>query len=122
MIADVKNQASSGAKPAAPDQSVWDKVESMPEFRQLLSQKAKFVIPMTIFFVVYYFILPVSVGYFPAFMDQKVLGPVNLAYLFALSQFFVAWAIAWAYVRAARGFDETANRIVEKLGSGEKTK
>jgi len=77
---------------------------------------------MTIFFVVYYFILPVSVGYFPAFMDQKVLGPVNLAYLFALSQFFVAWAIAWAYVRAARGFDETANRIVEKLGSGEKTK
>ena len=34
-------------------------------------------------------------------MKQKVLGPVNIAYLFALSQFLMAWVLAWLYVRAA---------------------
>ena len=96
----------------------WDRVAAMPEFRELLKAKARFVIPATIFFVVYYFLLPASVGYFPQFMAKKVLGPVNLAYLFALSQFFVSWAIAWMYVRAARGFDDYSKRILDKLGKG----
>lgn len=96
-------------------ESVWDKVASMDEFKQLLKKKAAFVIPWTVFFVVYYFLLPISVGYFPKFMETPVIGPVNIAYLFALSQFFVAWGIAWMYVRAARGFDESASRIIKAL-------
>ncbi len=96
-------------------ESVWEKVAAMEEFQQLLKKKAAFVIPATVFFVVYYFLLPVSVGYLPSLMNKKVLGPVNLAYLFALSQFFVSWAIAWRYVRAAKGFDESANRIISSV-------
>lgn len=96
---------------------VWARVASMDEFRQLLHQKKRFVIPATIFFVIYYFALPISVGYFPELMSKKVLGPVNLAYLFALSQFFMAWAIAWAYVRVARRFDSAGNHIVEHLNN-----
>jgi uncharacterized membrane protein (DUF485 family) len=99
------------------DSDIWDRVARMEEFRRLLAAKKKFVIPATIFFVVYYFALPVSVGYFPELMAKKVFGPVNLAYLFALSQFFVAWAIAWAYVRAARRFDAAASRIFEHLNN-----
>ena len=97
------------------NESIWDKVAAMDEFKQLLKKKAAFVIPATIFFVVYYFLLPISVGYFPEFMDRKVLGPINLAYVFALSQFFVSWGIAWMYVRAARGFDETAAKIISRV-------
>src|SRR5512140_3524699 len=100
--------APNGATPAskgAPTNQ-WDRVAAMPEFRELLKAKARFVVPATVFFIVYYFLLPVSVGYFPELMSRKVLGPVNLAYLFALSQFFVAWAIAYLYVVAARGFDD----------------
>jgi uncharacterized membrane protein (DUF485 family) len=87
----------------------------MDEFRLLLLAKKEFVIPTTVFFVVYYFALPVLVGYAPEFMARKVLGPVNLAYLFALSQFFVAWGIAWAYVCAARKFDKFGAHILETL-------
>lgn len=99
------------------DSDIWERVAHMDEFRRLLAAKKKFVIPATIFFVVYYFALPISVGYFPDVMAKKVLGPVNLAYLFALSQFFVAWAIAWAYVRAARKFDKAGSRIFERLNN-----
>ena len=35
----------------------------------------------------------VLVGYFPSLMERRVAGKINLAYLFALSQFFMAWTI-----------------------------
>jgi uncharacterized membrane protein (DUF485 family) len=95
--------------------SKWDRVQEMDEFRLLILAKKEFVVPATIFFVLYYFALPVLVGYFPEFMSRKVLGPVNLAYLFALSQFFVAWGIAFNYVRAARIFDKYGAHILEIL-------
>lgn len=95
--------------------SQWDRVSEMDEFRLLLLAKIGFVVPATIFFVVYYFALPVLVGYAPALMNKKVLGPVNLAYLFALSQFFMAWAISFLYIRAARQFDGFGHRILEHL-------
>jgi uncharacterized membrane protein (DUF485 family) len=97
-----------------PDEDVWEHVAGMDEFKLLLIAKAEFVIPAVIIFVVYYFLLPISVGYFPQLMDKRV-GPVNLAYLFALSQFFVAWLIAGLYVRGARKFDDYGARIMEHL-------
>ena len=107
--------------------SQWDRVAEMDEFRLLLLARKQFVIPATIFFVVYYFALPILVGYAPAFMSRKVWGQVNIAYLFALSQFFVAWAIAWNYVIAARKFDDYGTKIMghlrkEGFFAGEETK
>ena len=67
----------------------------------------------TIFFIVYYFSLPLLVGYAPELMARKVLGVVNVAYLFALSQFFMAWIVAWAYVRAASRFDKMAQDVID---------
>jgi uncharacterized membrane protein (DUF485 family) len=46
-------------------------------------------------------------------MAKTVFGPVNLAYLFALSQFFVAWIIAALYVRAAARFDKMAAGVID---------
>jgi uncharacterized membrane protein (DUF485 family) len=93
----------------------WDRVQEMDEFRLLILAKKEFVVPATVFFVIYYFALPVLVGYAPGLMSRKVLGPINLAYLFALSQFFVAWGIAFAYVGAARKFDKFGAHILETL-------
>ena len=72
-----------------------------------------------IFFIVYYFALPVLIGYARPFMEKRVFGPVNLAYLFALSQFFMAWIIAALYVRAAARFDKMAADVINKSSSRE---
>jgi uncharacterized membrane protein (DUF485 family) len=93
----------------------WNKVAAMEEFRALLKAKLKFIASATVFFVVYYFALPVLVGYAPALMETKIFGVVNLAYLFALSQFVMAWVIAALYVRAAGRFDKMAEAILAKL-------
>lgn len=96
----------------------WEKVAATKEFRQLVKAKLRFIVPATIFFVAYYFALPVLVGYAPQWMKQEVVGKVNLAYLFALSQFFMAWLLAALYMRAAGKFDSLAQEIIRKTGRG----
>ncbi|HRH94483.1 MAG TPA: DUF485 domain-containing protein [Prosthecobacter sp.] len=90
----------------------WEQLEAKPEFRALLARKSRFIIGSTIFFVAYYFALPVLVGYFPEIMKKEVLGRLNWAYLFALSQFFMAWALAFIYTRKAAIWDKEAAAIV----------
>lgn len=91
----------------------WDQIEAQPAFRNLLAKKARFIIGSTIFFVIYYFALPVLVGWFPDLMKKQVIGKINLAYLFALSQFFMAWALAAIYVRKAAVWDKEAADIIK---------
>ena len=94
--------------------SAWDEIAESKAFRDLMATKKVFIIPAFVFFILYYFALPVLVGYAPHFMATKVIGQINLAYLFALSQFVVAWIIAALYVKAAGNFDRLAEDIVEK--------
>jgi uncharacterized membrane protein (DUF485 family) len=96
------------------DKTEWDRIADSTEFKDLMAIKKVFIIPAFVFFLVYYFLLPVLVGYAPQFMATKVIGIVNLAYLFALSQFFMAWTVAWLYVKAAGDFDKLAKDIIEK--------
>lgn len=93
----------------------WEKVAAMGEFKALLAAKRRFILPATIFFILYYFALPILVGYAPELMKTKVIGSVNLAYLFALSQFFMAWIIAALYMRAAGRFDGMIATILTRL-------
>jgi uncharacterized membrane protein (DUF485 family) len=102
--------------------SMWDRIAASKEFQDLMATKRAFIVPAFVFFVVYYFALPVLVGYAPELMSRKVVGQVNLAYLFAVSQFFVAWLIAWLYVKAANSFDRLSKDIVEKAENSKRGK
>ena len=93
----------------------WDGIAASPEFKDLLKAKARFIIPATIFFIVYYFALLYLVGYHPELMKQKVWGEMNWAYLFALSQFFMAWALAAIYVVVAGGWDRKAAALLARF-------
>ena len=90
----------------------WAEIEAKPAFRHLLARKARFIIPATIFFLIYYLALPVLVGYYPELMKKKVWGEVNMAYVFALSQFFMAWIMAFIYVRVAAQWDKSAAEVI----------
>jgi uncharacterized membrane protein (DUF485 family) len=93
----------------------WERVAASNAFKGLVKAKLKFIVPATVFFIVYYFALPVLVGYAPDLMNRKVIGSINVAYLFALSQFFMAWVVALLYVRAASRHDRMAREIVSDL-------
>jgi uncharacterized membrane protein (DUF485 family) len=94
----------------------WHALEDDPEFQALLRARRRFTVPATIFFIVFYFALPILVGYLPDVMSTKVIGNFNLAYLFALSQFFMAWILMALYVRRARAFDRMAEDLRKRIG------
>ncbi|HYM75459.1 MAG TPA: DUF485 domain-containing protein [Candidatus Dormibacteraeota bacterium] len=116
MVETARNLEIAEPKQYEAAKSTWDGIANSKEFQDLMATKKTFIVPAFIFFVVYYFALPVLVGYAPQFMSIKV-GLVNLAYLFALSQFFVAWIIAGLYVKAANNFDKLAKDILDKAES-----
>lgn len=92
----------------------WAAIERTPEFRALVRAKRAFLIPASLFFVAYYFALPALVGYWPDLMSTRVVGRINVAYLFALSQFVMAWALMAAYVRRARTFDRMVDQLLQR--------
>lgn len=117
---DVAPISRSGPKPAhertadeEADVVDWKTLAASAGFKELIRAKRRFIVPATLFFVLYYFALPVLVGYARSFMETRVFGSVNVAYLFALSQFFVAWIIAALYVRAAAKFDRMAADVIK---------
>ena len=93
----------------------WNAVAASSGFKALVKAKLRFIVPATVFFIIYFFALPVLVGYAPDLMNRRVIGSVNVAYLFALSQFFMAWIVALLYVRAASRHDRMAREIVSRL-------
>src|SRR6059058_4997332 len=101
------------------DTAYWEGLEHTDEFRQLVAARMRFVLPATVFFLVYYFLLPLLNGLAPELMRTDVVGHVNIAYLFALSQFFVAWVLAWFYIRRANSlFDRLAATVRERAARG----
>ena len=97
------------------DVADWDRVAAMDEFVSLIRAKIRFIVPATIFFLVYYLLLPLLAGFAKDFMDTKVIGDVNVAYLFALSQFLMTWVLAAIYIRKAAVFDTMAADILSKI-------
>ena len=92
----------------------WTALERTPEFRALVRAKRAFVVPASLFFVAYYFALPALVGYWPELMSRPIVGPINAAYLFALSQFVMAWGLMAAYVHRARAYDRMAEAVRQR--------
>jgi uncharacterized membrane protein (DUF485 family) len=112
-------QASEGARgPADAARRDYAKIAASEEFRRLVEAKKRFIWPCMAFFVVYYFALPVLVGYFPSLMERRVAGAINIAYLFALSQFFMAWGVMALYIWRARDFDRMEREFIARVRAG----
>jgi uncharacterized membrane protein (DUF485 family) len=104
-----------------PREADWNRIAASPRFQHLLAIKKIFVIPAFLFFLVYYLLLPILVGYAPQLMSTPVIGNVTLAYVFALSQFVVGWVIAWLYLRASSHFDKLVEDVLQQESSERET-
>lgn len=94
----------------------WKAVVADSRFQALHKKKTRFLWGLMVFSLVYYFMLPIGAAYFQDLYRVKVAGPVNVGILFALSQFLVAWGIAFYYSRRANAeFDSAAAEIVRDV-------
>jgi uncharacterized membrane protein (DUF485 family) len=90
----------------------WNAVIADPRFQVLHRKKQGFLAGLMIFSVAFYFMLPIGAAYFQNLFKVKVWGVVNIGLLFALTQFVVAWLVAFYYSRRAGSeFDRLAREI-----------
>jgi uncharacterized membrane protein (DUF485 family) len=93
----------------------WAAIDADPKFQALHRKKTLFLWGLMIFSTIYYFLLPIGAAYYQELFKIKVWGVVNVGILFALSEFVVAWTIAYVYSKKANAeFDEMANEIINE--------
>jgi len=92
----------------------WDKLAVDPQFQELLRARRRFVIPATVFFLLFYLALPVGIALAPALMASPAFGGLTVAWAFGLLQFVMAWGVLFVYMRVARIFDEKAEAIAKR--------
>ena len=95
----------------------WVAIERSPEFQELTRSKRAFVVPATIFFMVWYFGFIALCGYAPDFMGREfITDGLTVGYVLALTQFLMSWVLAVMYVRRAnRTWDPLAARVRESV-------
>jgi uncharacterized membrane protein (DUF485 family) len=94
----------------------WKAIDSDSRFQELHNRKTRFLWGLMIFSIIYYFLLPIGAAYFTDLFKIKVWGPVNVGILFALSEFVVAWLIAFYYTRRANTeFDGMADQLMNDV-------
>src|ERR1700760_4964256 len=90
----------------------WGSIVRAPRFVSLHRRKSAFLWGLMGFSVVWYFMLPIGAAYFQDLFRIRVWGVINIGLLFALSEFALAWIVAWVYSRkASRDFDQLAAQI-----------
>jgi uncharacterized membrane protein (DUF485 family) len=81
------------------------------EVRLLVAAKLRFLVPMTIIFMVGYIGLTVIAGFAKGLMAIKVVGSFNLGFALIAFNYILSWALALVYERIANNiFDPLASR------------
>jgi len=94
----------------------WEAVERTPEFQELVTQRRRFVIPATIFFLAWYLGFIALAGYAPDFMAESVHEGLTVGYCLALTQFVMVGVLGILYLRRAeRVFDPLADKVAEMV-------
>jgi uncharacterized membrane protein (DUF485 family) len=86
------------------------------EFRELVRPRRRFVVAATLFLLTWYVGFIVLAGSAPGFMGDEFLAEgLTVGYMLALSQFVMAWGVAWWYLRKAdREFAPLAEQAARK--------
>jgi uncharacterized membrane protein (DUF485 family) len=101
-----------GAVNTPPPNSTYVEMEADPRFAELRHRFRRFVFPATAAFLVWYLLYVLLSAYARGFMDTKLVGNFNVAFLFGLLQFVSTFGIAWAYARYAdRNLDPIAAEL-----------
>lgn len=92
----------------------YEKIVSSPEYKEMLRRKKRFIVPMTIFFLAFYFMLPIMTSY-STVLNTPVYGDITWAWVFATAQFVVTWVLCVMYVKKSNAFDKDSDEIIRMI-------
>jgi uncharacterized membrane protein (DUF485 family) len=97
----------------------WAAAHTSVEFATLRHRFRSFVLPVTAFFLAWYFLYVLLAAFAPHYMATKVVGNVNIGLIFGLLQFVSTFAITTVYVQfASRSLDPVSSQICKRVEGG----
>jgi len=94
-------------------ESEWIRVERTGAFQELTRRRKAFIIPATIFFLVFYFGLPFLTA-FTNVLSARAVGSITWAYVYAFAQFIMTWGLMHLYVSRANKWDRLVDQAREE--------
>jgi len=88
------------------------KVSQSSQFKELMKQRKRFIVPLTIFFLLFYLTLPVLTSY-TTILNNPVIGDITWAWVYAFAQFVMTWILCTLYVKKSAAFDRQSNEIIK---------
>ena len=96
--------------------TTYEEVQATEEFQALKRSLRRFVFPATAAFLAWYLLYVLMSAYARGFMDNRLFGNINVAYVFGLLQFVSTFGLAYIYARYAdKHFDPKAESIRSQL-------
>ena len=84
--------------------------------KQLIAEKLKYLVPMTVIFMVSYIGLTVLAGFASDLMGTRVIGSLNLGFTLIAFNYLLSWLLAIVYGRiAASKFDPLAAQAAMEI-------
>jgi uncharacterized membrane protein (DUF485 family) len=97
-------------------QKSYAEVWQSDKFKTLISRKKRFIVPMTVFFLIFYFALPILTSYSKV-LNAPAIGPISWAWVFAFAQFVMTWALCIIYSKKSSQFDRMVDEIKKDMGA-----
>lgn len=91
----------------------YQKISKSPSFRRLMDSKKKFIVTVSVFFLLFYFVLPVMTAYSDV-LNNEAFGSISWGWLLAFAQFIMTWALCSLYSRKSRTFDRQVEEIAKE--------
>ncbi|HSO05512.1 MAG TPA: DUF485 domain-containing protein [Candidatus Limnocylindrales bacterium] len=99
-----------------PDPEAYSRAQTSPQFVELRRRYRGFAFPMTVAFLVWYFMFVLAAVFAPEWMATPVWGNINIGIIFGLLQFVSTGLITFLYVRHANNrLDPLATEIRDEM-------
>jgi uncharacterized membrane protein (DUF485 family) len=95
----------------------YSQIAQSSSFQHLMRTKKNFILSATLFFLVFYFALPILTSYSNV-LNSPAIGPISWAWGFAFGQFIMTWALCMLYSKRAAKFDEIVEQIKREAKEG----
>lgn len=103
-------------RPRTPQEQLYIDMQRSEQFQRLRRKFRRFVFPMTAVFLGWYLLYVVASGWARDFMGHKLVGNINVGYVFGLLQFVSTFLIAWLYSRYMnRNVDPLADEVRQQI-------
>ncbi|MFM5905730.1 MAG: DUF485 domain-containing protein [Micrococcales bacterium] len=84
---------------SADNEKVWAEMQASAEFQDLKRRFRRFAFPLTVAFLLWYFLYVALTAFAREWVSTPVIGNINIAFILGVLQFVTTFVIMWLYER-----------------------